>query len=292
MEDAVTTTAEIAQEEVEEISKGAGFLKSFADNYLGKFAVDLVIAILIIVLGFVIAKLIKKGLAKSKLFGKLDPNIAELISNIICIGLKAIVIVTAIIKLGVPQSAVVAAIGSAGLALGLALQGGLGNLASGVVILICRPFHVGDFIVAGDISGTVKSIGAYYTVITAADNLEVTVPNSTVANATINNLSSANYRRVDFDFNVAYDTDIEKVRKVLLDVAKANEQVLTDPASEVLIAAHGTSALSARLRIYVEPANYWPVYFAMWEDVKKAFDANGITIPYSHMNVIVEKKAD
>ena len=212
---------------------------------------------------------------------KFLPNFIELL-------LKAIVVLTAVIIIGVPESSVIAVLGSCGLAIGLALQGGLSNIASGVILMFCKPFHVGDFISSGGVSGTVKDIGIYYTLITTGDNQDISVPNSTLANSMITNLSTESTRRLDFDFSISYDADIDAARKVILETAQANEKIAKDPAPVVLVAAHGDSAITMKLRVWCDSNDYWAVNFEMWENVKKALDKAGIEIPYQYVNVIMK----
>ncbi len=264
----------------------------FLNTYIVPFGFKLVLAIVILIVGFALAKGLSKALGKSNALSKADPNAQNLIVNLVKTAIRVLTILTAVMVLGVPQSSVIAVLGSCGLAIGLALQGGLSNIAAGLVIMICKPFHVGDFIISGDISGVVQEIGLFYTKILTADNLLQTVPNSTLSGATTTNLSAEEIRRVDFDLNVNYNTDIELARKVLLAVAQSNDLVLKDPESQVFIHQHGTSALGVKLRIWVKSSDYWTVYFDMWEDVKKAFDKFGIQIPYQHINVIVDKNEE
>jgi len=266
------------------------WLTTFINTYVVSFALDLLLAVLIILIGFAVVKALIKGMEKSAWFRKADTNIQNFFSNFLGIGLKIIIVLTAVMVLGVPQASIVALIGSCGLAIGLALQGGLSHIASGIIIMFCKPFHVGDFINAAGIAGVVKEIGIYYTRITTGDNQDISVPNSTLANATVINLSTESTRRIDFDFSVAYSTDIDLARKVLLATASMNDLVLKDPAPEVFVAAHGESAVTIKLRLWVESANYWTVNFDMWEDVKKAFDKFNIEIPYNHLNVIIDNK--
>ena len=264
----------------------------FINTYVVPYGFKLLLAIIILIVGFALAKGLGKAVSKSKALGKADPNVQNLIVNIVKAAVRVLTVLTAVIVLGVPQATVIAVLGSCGLAVGLALQGGLSNIAAGLVIMICKPFHVGDFIISGDISGVVQEIGLFYTKILTADNILMTVPNSTVSGATITNLSAEEIRRVDFDLNVEYGTDIELARKVLLAVAQSNSLVLADPASQVFVSQHGPSGLGVKLRVWCKSADYWTVYFDMWEDVKKAFDKFGIVIPYQHINVIVDKNEE
>jgi len=263
------------------------WLSTFINTYLVSFAVKLLIAVAIIAIGFPVVKAVVKSIKKSKGFAALDSNVQSFLSNTLDVVFKVLILLSAVLVLGVPESTVIAALGSCGLAIGLALQGGLSNIASGVIIMCCKPFHIGDFIDNGSVSGTVKDIGIYYTSITTGDNRDIKVPNSVMANTTITNLSTAKERRIDFDFNVSYNADLELTRKVLLATATVNELVKKDPAPAVYVAAHGDSAVTVKLRVWVESADYWTVYFDMWEDVKIAFDKFGIEIPYQHMNVTI-----
>ena len=266
------------------------WLTNFVNDYVVGFGVKLVFAIIILLVGFALANWFAKLIGKSKLLNKADPNVQMLIVNIIRIGFKVIVIITAVITVGVPQASVIAVLGSCGLAIGLALQGGLGNIASSLILLLCKPFHVGDYIEAGSVTGVVKDIGIYYTKVTTADNYAISVPNSTLANSSIVNLSMEQNRRVDFDFNVAYGTDLDLARKVLLAIADKNDLVLKEPAPVVYVSAHGQSSLTVRLRIWCASSDYWTVYFDMWEDVKRAFDKFKIEIPFNHLNVTIDNK--
>lgn len=264
------------------------WLNTFINTYLISFVINVLFAVIILLVGFAVIKWISKAMHKSAAFGKLDSNVKSFLTNFIELILKALVIITAVIVIGVPESTVIAALGSCGLAIGLAIQGGLSNIASGVIIMFCKPFHVGDFIISGGISGVVKDIGIYYTLITTPDNQDVSVPNSTLANSTITNLSTESMRRLDFDFTVSGDADIALTRKVLLATAQMNDLVSKDPAPEVLVTSHGASGLSIKLRVWCAAENYWTVNFDMWEDVKIAFDKFGIGIPYQHVNIVMQ----
>ena len=266
------------------------WLINFINVYVVPFAIDLFFAAVILIVGFTLTSFITKKMKKSKGFANLDVNVQSFLSNFLGIGLKVMIVLTVVIILGVPQASIVALLGSCGLAIGLALQGGLSNIAGGVIIMFCKPFHVGDFVESGSVSGVVQDIGIYYTKITTGDNRDIAVPNSTLANSTIMNYSTRDTRRIDFDFSVAYESDIDLTRKVLLATAGMNDLILKDPEPVVLVAAHGESSVTIKLRVWCNAADYWTVNFDMWEDVKKAFDKFGIEIPYNHLNVTVDNK--
>ncbi len=266
------------------------WLLNFVNNYVVTFGINLVFAVLVLLIGFKLSSALIKQIKKSKGYQKLDVNIQSFLGNVFGILLKIFVIIIVVDIIGVPSASIITVLGSCGVAIGLALQGGLSNIASGVVIMLCRPFHVGDFIISGSISGVVKDIGIYYTTITTPDNQDVVVPNGTISNSTINNLSTENTRRIDFDFNVAYDTDIDLARKVLLATAQNNDLVLKDPNAEVFVAGHGESAIVIKLRVWCAAENYWTVYFDMYEDVKKAFDQFEIKIPFRQVTVHMDNQ--
>lgn len=266
----------------------ASWFVTFVNSYLTGKVIDILFAILVLVVGFSVVKMLSKALQKTKGFKKLDSNVKSFFTNFIELMLKAIVVLTAVIIIGVPESSVIAVLGSCGLAIGLALQGGLSNIASGVILMFCKPFHVGDFISSSGVSGTVKDINIYYTLITTGDNQDISVPNSTLANSMITNLSTESTRRLDFDFSISYDADIDAARKVILETAQANEKIAKDPAPVVLVAAHGDSAITMKLRVWCDSNDYWAVNFEMWENVKKALDKAGIEIPYQYVNVIMK----
>lgn len=260
----------------------------FNENVVGA-CTRIAIAILILVIGLWLVKLLMKGLSKSKLFSKIEPSARGFITSAIGIVLRALVIITVANELGVPMASVVAVIGSAGVAVGLALQGGLSNIAGGIMILITRPFTVGDFVTAGGNSGTVETISIYYTTLVTPDNKKIVIPNGQITSATVTNFSAKETRRLDLDFTVAYSSDIDKVKKVLSAVAMSDERVLKEPEFAVLLTAYEDSAIKFTLRMWVNSADFWGVTFDTNEKVKKAFDMAGIEIPFPQLDVHLDK---
>jgi small conductance mechanosensitive channel len=187
--------------------------------------------------------------------------------------------------IGVPAASLVAVIGSAGLAMGLAVQGGLTNIAGGIIILCFKPFEIGDFVETSSYSGTVVDIGLIYTTINTPDNKRVVIPNGTVSNASVVDYSAYETRRLDLELSVAYDSDIDMVKETLLSLANAHELVLKDPAPFVRLGTHGDSALIFKLRVWVKSADYWTVNFDLLEASKKVFDKRGIEIPFPQLDV-------
>ncbi|MBF4694327.1 mechanosensitive ion channel family protein [Fusibacter ferrireducens] len=241
--------------------------------------------ILILIIGFKVVNLIDYRLNRGKNFIKIDPTLKSFLSSATRMGLKGLVVITAILQLGVQITSFVAILGTAGLAVGLALQGSLSNLAGGVLIIFLRPFRVGDYIEGNGHAGTVRDIGLFYTHLTTPDNKAVIIPNSGLANSSLINYSEHSERRVDFDFGVSYDADIKTVKKVILEVIERNELILKTPEPFVRLANHGASSLDFKVRVWVASENYWDVFFTTQEEVKEAFDKAGIEIPYPHMVV-------
>ncbi len=264
------------------------FLLSFANTYLIPFGLRFICGILILLIGFKLTKLLVKAIKKSKFFVKLDTNVQSLIKTATKVVLNTVVIIIAIEVLGVPSATILAVLGSCGLAVGLALQGGLSNLAGGVIIMLFKPFHVGDFISTGMGDGTVEDIGVFYTKLTTPDNVRINIPNSTLANSTVSNYSVKDTRRISVDVTVSYDSDIDLAKKVLLASAESYDNILKDPAPCVFVTAQNDSSISLQLRVWVSNADYWNVNFGLIEDTKKAFDKFNITIPFPQLDVHVK----
>lgn len=264
------------------------FLKTVLDK-AAEFAmsagIKLVIGAAILIAGFKLISLLLKKIKNKKPGAHTDETVRGFVLSFVSIALKVVLIVTVAAYLGVPMTSMVAVIGSAGVAIGLALQGGLSNIAGGLMIMIFRPFSVGDYISSASGDGTVVSIGLYHTTLVTPDRRRVIIPNSTLTGSSVTNYSAEPLRRVDIDFSASYSDDIDKVRAALLCVADSVPQILKDPAVEVMVAEHGDSAVKYRVRAWCKGADYWDVYFALEENVKRAFDKEGISIPFPQVDV-------
>lgn len=247
-------------------------------------------ALVFIIIGFKLSGWLVSRIKKSHGFAKLDTSLASFLASFINIGLKILIVVVAATIVGIDVTALSAVLATAGVTAGLALQGSLSNLTGGLMILFFRPFKVGDFIDNHSDSGTVKEIGIFYTTLVTPDCKRITVPNGLLSNATVVNYSVEDTRRVDIEFTVAYGTDIDKVNKVMLTVANANEKVLQDPAPFAALLRQDASALVFVIRAYCKNSDYWNVYFYLEENMKKAFDAMGIEIPFNQLDVHVANK--
>ncbi|AZC26498.1 MULTISPECIES: mechanosensitive ion channel domain-containing protein [Pseudomonas] len=219
-----------------------------------------------------------------------DLALQGFISSLANIVLKVLLIVSVASMIGVETTSFVAAIGAAGLAIGLALQGSLANFAGGVLILLFRPFRLGDFIEAQGISGTVDSIQIFHTVLRTGDNKTVIVPNGNLSNGIITNYNRQPTRKVVFDVGVDYDADLQKAREVLLELAK-DDRVLADPAPVAVVSTLGDSAITLSLRVWVKTADYWDVMFQFNELSRDRLKAAGIDIPFPQRVIRVVQEA-
>ncbi len=260
-------------------------LSKFLSESIINGCLKIIGAILILIIGFKITNIIVKSMAKSPWYHKLDNTVQNFSKNFISILLKIIVIVSVAAVIGVPMTSVVAVLGSAGLALGLALQGGLSNIAGGFIIMMFKPFSIGDYVAAGDKSGTVIDIGMFYTTMITPDNKKVVIPNGSLANSDMINYSANSVRRVDFTFGVSYDSDIDLVKKVLLETAENHSLVHKEPAPVVYMSNHASSCVEFIMRVWTNTDDYWTVNFDIIEQVKREFDKNGIEIPYNQLDV-------
>jgi small conductance mechanosensitive channel len=261
--------------------------------FLGEAMINFVVRILLaIIFLFVACKLVKvitRKILAGKGMMKLTKTMRTFLGHVISISLYLVVAVITIMILGFDLSAFSAAIASVGLAIGLALQGGLSNIAGGVMVVAFKPFEVGDYVETADVSGTVTDIGIFYTTLTTPDNKKVVIPNGTVSNSVVINYSTHDTRRIDFDFNIAYTADIDVAKKVLYACAKKDERILADPEPKVMITSHNDSSIGIKLRVWVKSNDYWDVNFDMMEQVKRSFDQFGVEIPYPQLDVHLAK---
>ena len=247
--------------------------------------IAIVIALLVLAIGWGIVSSISKKFKKGKYGKKMDPTVRNFVANFCNIGLKIILVVVVIVMMGVPEASIAAVLASAGVTIGLALQGGLSNIASGIILLITRPFSIGDFVTVAGESGTVTDINIYYTTILTPDNKTITVPNSAASTSNIVNFSVENKRRVDITVLVAYGTDTELVKSTLLEIANANEKVLRDPAPAAVLTTLTDRGVQFAIRMWADNADYWAVNGAVNEAIKASFEAKGISVPMTQVNL-------
>ncbi len=252
----------------------------------------LLMAIVIFVVGRIVVKWIRGFVEKLLAKKDVDPAIQHFVSALVYYVLFTFVIVAALGQLGIQTASFVAIIGAAGLAIGLALQGSLANFAAGVLILLFKPFRVGDFIEAAGTSGVVQKILIFTTELHTGDNKKVIIPNGAVTAGNIVNYSANDTRRVDLVMGISYDDDIDKAKAILEEVVAADERVLKDPAPTIAVVELADSSVNFVVRPWVRTADYWGAYFGLTEAVKKRFDQEGISIPYPQQDVYMHNVSE
>ena len=247
----------------------------------------IVLAVVVFIIGRIIIGRLLSMISKSKPMMKLDPSVRSFANNFAKILLYVILIVSIISILGVPMASVITVLASAGVAVGLALQGALSNLAGGIMLLVFRPFNVGDFVEAAGVSGVVREMTMFYTIITTSDNKRITIPNGSLMNANVANYSAEATRRVDLTFSCGKANDIEQVQKIMIDTMMANSKVLHEPAPFAQLSGGTNESMEFTVRAWTANANYWDVYFGLTEEIAKALGEAGIKAPA--IRVIAEK---
>ncbi len=261
------------------------FMWSFATSW----GIKLLGAIIILIVGLKLISALAKWIKTSPKLDKIDGSLRSFLVSFSRIVLYVILVITIATTLGVPATSFITILASCGVAVGLALQGSLSNFAGGLMILFFKPFKVGDFIEASGKTGVVEEISVVYTVLLTLDNKRITLPNGALTNSVIENYSSEKLRRVDIDFNAAYDCDVEKVKKVITEVVEAHPSALKKPEPFVRLSKHADHSLTYTVRVWCNNEDYWTVYFDVLEGVKAAFDKNEISIPYPQIDVHMNK---
>lgn len=250
----------------------------------------LIAVIFLVILGLKGIKWLKKWIRTSHKLDKLDSSLRSFAVSFVSVVLYSLLFVTVLMILGVPATSFVAVLTTCAAAIGLALQGALSNFAGGIMILLFKPFKVGDYITATGESGTVTEISVVYTELLTFDNKRITIPNGTLTNSVIENYSSEKFRRVDFTFRTSLDADVENVKSIIRTVIESNPMALDNPPPFVRLSEQGKSALTFAVRIWCINADYWDVKYDTIENVKKAFDENGIQVPHNQLDVHMDNK--
>lgn len=256
------------------------------------WGVRIISFILVLIIGMWMAKMLKKGLIKVMQKKEVDPTLVKFLSALAHVGLQAFVIIAALGKLNVQTASFVAVLGAAGLAVGLALQGSLSNFASGVLMIIFKPFTLGDFVEAGGATGAVEEIGIFTTVINSPDNKKMIVPNSAVMGGKITNFNANGIRRVDLTAGIGYSDNIDQAKEVLEGILAKDERVLKTPAPTVAVVEMADSSVNFVVRPWCTGDDYWDVYFDTTEAIKKALDDAGISIPFPQRDVHLYEHKD
>ncbi|WP_321370588.1 mechanosensitive ion channel domain-containing protein [uncultured Draconibacterium sp.] len=250
----------------------------------------LVGAIITLIIGLWVISIIRSALRKRFEKQDVDPSLRGFLNSLIGIGLKAMLWIAVIGMMGVQMTSFIAILGAAGLAVGMALSGTLQNFAGGVMILIFKPFKVGNFISAQGHSGIVNEIQIFNTILKTPDNKTIIIPNGGLSTGSMTNFSTEPKRRVDLTFGIAYGDDVDKAKEVLMKLIKADERIINDPAEPfIAVSELADSSVNLVVRVWAEAANYWGIYFDLTEKVYKTFDKEGLNIPFPQMDVHVQK---
>lgn len=247
------------------------------------------LALVILIIGKFVAKTIVDLVKKAMIKKEVDPAVVSFAGSILYVIALLAVLIASMSQLGIDTTSLVAVIGAAGLAIGLALQGSLSNFASGVLIVVLRPFKAGDFVEVGNRMGTVMEIKLFATRLKTPDNKIVIVPNSSITGNAITNFSAQDTRRVDLVIGISYDSDIRKAKSVIEEIVAADERILRDPAWNIAVNELADSAVNLIVRPWVNSGDYWPVYWHLMETIKIKLDENDIVIPYPQMDVYLHK---
>lgn len=259
-------------------------------EWIALYGLKVLAAVVILVLGRLAALGIRAIARRTLTKSGVDPTLVAFVTSVAYIGAMAFVVIAALGQLGVQTASFVAVLGAAGLAVGLALQGSLANFAAGVLMIIFKPFKVGDYIEAGGTAGVVEEIGIFTTVLKSPDNKKIIVPNAKATADNITNYSANDQRRVDIVAGVSYGDDLDKVRGLLEQILKDDERILAEPAPAVKVLELADSSVNFAVRPWVKTEDYWDVFFALQEEIKKRFDAEGISIPFPQQDVHLFKQ--
>ncbi|MBR5566131.1 MAG: mechanosensitive ion channel [Roseburia sp.] len=290
---AVESTEEIiVLETIEKVVENPGILHTYLEGMvpnLISFVLQIVLAIVVYVIGTKMIKWAVKLVKKAMERHEVDTGVIQFLSAIVKYALYLILIMTILGLFGVATTSVVAAVGSAGVAVGLALQGSLSNFAGGVLILLLKPFKVGDYIIQGGSEGTVYEISLFYTKLKTGDNKVVVIPNGTLSNNTIMNVSHMDRRRVDIVVGIAYEADIKVAKDIMYKLAQNDACRLPEEDAIVFVDNLGASSVDIGVRLWVSAADYWTVKWRLTENIKYAMDENGISIPYQQIDVQIKQ---
>ncbi len=254
--------------------------------------IKIIIGLLIIFIGFKIVNAFARHIKKKLEMRHTDPMIVMVVNFAVKKGLKLLILLGVITYMGIDTAGIAVVISSLGVGVSLAVQGSLSNLAGGIVIILMKPFNIGDYIEAQGCSGTVEEIKIFYTYLVTPDNKVQMIPNGSLANGVIVNYSMKNTRRVDLVFSVSYDSDTEKAKNVILDTVNQNELVFKTPNPFVAIGEYSASSIDIYCRVWVKNEDYWNVFFELKDKIGHALESNGISIPYPQMDVHVKEIAN
>ncbi len=261
---------------------------SFVDRiteFAAAYGPKVIGAIITLAAGFIVISVVRKSLRKAFAKSAIEETLSRFLDSFITVALKVVLVIVVLGMVGVQAASFVAVLGAVTFAIGFALQGSLSNFAGGILIIIFKPFKVGDYIEEGGKEGVVKEIQILNTIITTVDNKTIIIPNGPLASSVVTNYSREETRRVDLTVGVSYDASIPQVREALLSLAEAHGKVLEDPVPFARVGELADSSVNFALRVWVKTPDYWDVYFDLTEQVKEELDRRGVSIPYPQMDV-------
>lgn len=259
-------------------------------EFIEKSGINIVLAVILLVAGWKLANVFSSLIKKEKILKKLEPTKRSFFRSFATIFIKVLLVIIVLAIMGVPVTSMVTILSSCAIAIGLALQNSLSNIAGGFIITAFKPFVVGDYIKFGEHEGTVKSINIFYTKISTFDNKMIIIPNGNISSDSLVDYNAYSSRRVEVEISAAYSEDSDKVKQALLDVAASNENVLQEPAPSAVILSFDDSAVAYQLRVWCNTDVYWDVKYDLTEKVKKIFDERNIQIPFPQMDVHITKE--
>lgn len=259
-------------------------------EYLAQYGFKVIGALIIFLVGRLVAKFLSRWIETALIKSRIDKTLAKFIKNLSHIVLLLFVVIAALAPLGVETAQFAVVLGAAGLAIGLALQGSLSNFASGFLMIIFRPFKVGDFIEAAGVKGTVDEIQIFNTIVNTPDNVQAIIPNSQITGGNVLNYSANGTRRVDLVIGISYEDDLKKAKTIIEDVLAQDDRVLQNPKSNVAVFELADSSVNFVVRPWVNSADYWDTYFDMTANIKLALDENAISIPYPQRDVHIKNE--
>ncbi len=283
MEEAAMTDAAQVQQEISKVGEWVeGLIPKALD-----FVIEVALAFVVIIIGMKLIKWVRKLLKKSLEKNNADTGLVQFLDSLVKYGLYILLALTILQRFGVQTTSIVAAIGSVGVAIGLALQGSLSNFAGGVIILLLRPFKVGDYVIQGSLEGTVSEIQLFYTTLTTGDNRKIVIPNGQLADNSLINATAAETRRLDIKVGISYKSDVKLAKDLLLKLGNEDESTLKEEGKAPMAAVEelGDSAVNMLLRVWTATGDYWNVKFRLTEAIKASFDEAGIEIPYNQLDV-------
>lgn len=282
---------EVTQETVDEVNALVQYIQNSIPNLIG-FGLKVLIALLFFFIGRLLIRWIRKVVRRSLERSSADKGVEQFIDSLLKFGLYALLIFSIAAKLGVDTTSVAALVASGGVAIGLALQGSLSNFAGGILILLLKPFEVGDYIIedTNGNEGFVKEIQIFYTKLSTIDNKTIVIPNGILTNNSLTNASAKAERQLDLRINVSYEADLKEVKKVLSEVVRSDSSIMKDEKIQIFVDSLGDSSVVMGVRAWVSNDDYWDTRWRLTENIKLAMDEHGIEIPYSQVVVHMGQK--